>query len=160
MFKDIQVNIDINNIDVGIREWKEVHAKFQRGYELGIEELAIRVEGKIQEYLDMYGLGGSELSSTVHISEVEGGLRVEVGTDYAMYVEYGTGIVGEQSPHPHPWAYDINNHGEQGWQYIGKDGRLHWTMGSEAKPFMYNSWLWAKRSAYNIIMKNIRKQFK
>lgn len=68
---------------------------------------------------------------------------------YAAYVEIGTGVVGEGSPHPtHPWAYDVNNHGQAGWWYPTdatdpnptkkpyKDGYIAWTKGMPSRPFM------------------------
>ena len=61
------------------------------------------------------------------------------GVAYAAYVEYGTGIIGDFSPHPEPWAYDINNHGWDGWYFIGRDGIKYHTLGQPAHPFMYNT---------------------
>lgn len=83
------------------------------------------------------------------------------GAYYAVYVEFGTGIVGDKNPHPqakaHGWAYDINDHGTAGWFYPVKDGpesnawnpngrkaagvSLAWTRGMPARPFMYNTLL-------------------
>ena len=61
--------------------------------------------------------------------------------EYAVYVEYGTGIRGENSPHPEPngYQYDKNGHGADGWVYKGEDGQFHWTDGMPARPFMYNT---------------------
>lgn len=66
--------------------------------------------------------------------------------DFATYIEFGTGVVGMGTPHPQPssvepngWVYDVNAHGEAGWKYIGKDGKLHWTKGVPSKPFMYQA---------------------
>ena len=63
---------------------------------------------------------------------------------YAVYVEFGTGIVGARTPHPnamaHGWVYDHNHHGERGWVYwSGRDGHYHWTQGHPQTPFMYNT---------------------
>ena len=62
---------------------------------------------------------------------------------YAVYVEFGTGVVGSRKPHPDisiaGWKYDVNGHGELGWWYRGKDGTLYWTKGFESRPFMYNT---------------------
>ena len=63
---------------------------------------------------------------------------------YAVYVEYGTGVVGAGQAHPaagtHGWVYDINHHGESGWVYwSGRDGQFHWTKGQPSHPFMYNT---------------------
>lgn len=61
---------------------------------------------------------------------------------YAAYVEFGTGVIGENSPHPDTsiagWKYDINDHGEAGWIYF-KDGKRHWTNGMPARPFMFET---------------------
>lgn len=64
------------------------------------------------------------------------------GAPHAIYVEFGTGIVGANSPHPDPvgWTYDINNHGDKGWFYFNSnDGKWHHTLGMESRPFMYNT---------------------
>lgn len=54
------------------------------------------------------------------------------------YHEYGTGVVGSQSPHVAEalasigWKYDINQHGEKGWFYPKEDGTFGWTKGQPA----------------------------
>lgn len=61
---------------------------------------------------------------------------------WAKYVEFGTGIVGSQNPHPDTsiigWKYDINDHGESGWFYF-RDGEWHWTKGMPSRPFMFET---------------------
>ena len=75
---------------------------------------------------------------------------------YAMFVEFGTGFVGEVSEQ-HPlrgevgWKHDIKGHGEDGWWYpapwgwwIPKQGthagkKMAWTNGMPSRPFMYNA---------------------
>lgn len=61
---------------------------------------------------------------------------------WAQYVEFGTGIVGKNSPHPNRsivgWKYDVNKHGEAGWWYY-RDGKWHWTKGMPSRPFMYET---------------------
>lgn len=67
---------------------------------------------------------------------------IKAGALYAVYVEFGTGVVGAGSPHPAPegWKYDMNNHGESGWWYFNtRDGKWHWTQGMKSRPFMYNT---------------------
>ena len=54
------------------------------------------------------------------------------------YHEYGTGVVGSQSPHVAEalasigWKYDVNQHGEKGWFYPKEDGTFGWTKGQTA----------------------------
>lgn len=67
---------------------------------------------------------------------------------YAIFVEYGTGIIGSQNEHPEAgeagWDYDVNGHGDQGWYYYGWDFKKHWTKGMPARPFMYNTMMTLK----------------
>lgn len=62
---------------------------------------------------------------------------------HSAYVEMGTGIRGQQNPNPNKyasgWQYDVNEHGESGWWYMGDDGKYHWTKGMPHRPFMYNA---------------------
>lgn len=67
---------------------------------------------------------------------------IKAGAYYAAYVEFGTGVVGSQSPHPNPqtWQYDINAHGDEGWVYYDDySGEFKWTKGFKSRPFMYNT---------------------
>jgi hypothetical protein len=67
---------------------------------------------------------------------------IRAGATYAVYVEFGTGVVGKGSPHPDPqgYQYDVNNHGDKGWVYFDEDsGKFRWTKGFKSRPFMYNT---------------------
>lgn len=67
---------------------------------------------------------------------------IKAGAYYAAYVEFGTGVVGSQSPHPEPqgWQYDVNQHGDKGWVYYDDySGEFRWTKGFKSRPFMYNT---------------------
>lgn len=90
-----------------------------------------------------------------------------ISTDvpYAVYVEFGTGMVGDITFHdlsgaPNiEWNYDINGHGEEGWWYpapwgwwIPTKGKyagepMAWTQGMPARPFMYNTLRWLEEAA-------------
>lgn len=76
---------------------------------------------------------------------------------YALFVEYGTGIVGERSPHPDggaiEWDYDVHGHGDEGWVYYCDTdgfGRFRWTKGMAARPYMYNTYRWLMENAERI----------
>lgn len=68
---------------------------------------------------------------------------IQAGSLYAVFVEFGTGVVGAGQPHPSPpvsWTYDVNEHGNSGWWYYDADkGTLRWTKGFRSRPFMYNT---------------------
>jgi hypothetical protein len=69
--------------------------------------------------------------------------RIIVGSGYALYVEYGTGIVGASRPHPEPapgWTYDSNGHGEKGWTYFDEQqNRFYHTRGEQPHAFVYKT---------------------
>ena len=68
--------------------------------------------------------------------------------DYAKFIEFGTGVVGENSPYPTDipmeWNYASGTHifttkdGRVGWRYF-KDGSWHFTEGQPSKPFLYET---------------------
>lgn len=63
----------------------------------------------------------------------------------AGYVEFGVGLTGELSPHKSAgevnYQYDVNNHGEKGWNWYNEDigvGMKGFT-GYKGKSFLYDA---------------------
>lgn len=71
------------------------------------------------------------LRQSIEVEILNGGLsaRVVVGADYAIYIEYGTGI------------YAVNGNGRQdGWTYFSdKFGEFVFTEGMKPQPFWFDS---------------------
>lgn len=171
---DMQFTIDLANMGKSLNNWRMIESAFTKGTEMGQEEVAKRIQEKMIYYLGLYGLGGSSIVNSIMVTRMGKGLRLSVGTDYAIYVEYGTGMMGANSRHPNPkgWIYDVNKHGVKGWFYptTAEDpnpnkhyygGQLYgWTRGQASRPFMYKAWRWGTSSANAIIGKNIRREVK
>lgn len=92
-------------------------------------------------YMDIYDTG--ELMRGIE-SQYKGKIGFVVSTaTHSIFCEFGTGIVGAQNPHPEVaiagWRYDVNEHGQLGWWYIGRDGKAHWTKGMPSRPYMYET---------------------
>lgn len=92
-------------------------------------------------YMNAYDSG--ELINGI-VGEAHDGIGHIMSTaPHSIFVEFGTGILGKQSPYPvNPpigWQYDVNEHGEAGWWYTGDDGKKHWTKGMPSRPFMYDT---------------------
>lgn len=134
---------------------------------------------------DLDAVFTSELLSSIH-SEYEGSTKggsvwaVVAGTDHAIFVEFGTGIVGQEHPYPGEfpdgvtWDYasgktirqamqDISINGdtfvkagEYYWTYIGDDGKLHITKGMPSRPFMYYTSL----QLMKLVEKTVKEVFK
>lgn len=159
--KNIDMSLSPASIDAAIKEIED----FQKELEERLSELA--------SYLTSYGQEIARIQLVEMRAEFTGELIDEgilgyydkqshsgvIYTDkpYAMFVEFGTGFVGEMSEH-HPlqgeavgWVHDVNEHGPSGWWYpapwglwIPKKGkhkgqRMAWTAGMPSRPFMYNT---------------------
>lgn len=115
----------------------------------------------------------SELISSIHSeyigSQKGGGIwAVVVGTDHAMFVEFGTGIVGKQSPYPGrlpdgvTWNYASGKtirqlaDGRYGWFYQDDDGQWWFTEGMPSRPFMYYTSLELKK----LVVKTVKEIFR
>lgn len=73
----------------------------------------------------------------------DGVITGELRTDNvkATYAENGTGVVGSRRPNTaiQGWVYDVNQHGEKGWNYMGSDGQFHHTKGIPAQKIYYEA---------------------
>jgi len=73
------------------------------------------------------------------VNEAEMSVTIGVNTEYAVWVEFGTGIYAE------------NGQGRKGgWAYKDEDGKTIFTMGMRAQPYM--------RPGYKSVKKQIEKR--
>lgn len=174
--EDFFLDVDIWHIEQGIEEVGLYMDAVERGFQIGIELLAEKMREKMIELLGDFGLGDSSIPSSIFITSNEHGVYITVGTDYAIYVEYGTGVIGEENPHPTAeqdgWVYDEGGNGWRGWYYPTTeqdpnpnkrvfDGELYaWTRGQRSRPFMHLAWKWAKSQSTRIIRGAIRKEIR
>ena len=174
--QDIKFTVNLDNMQQTIKNWNKLKGAFRRGIELGYRELADRTVEKLKSNMAKYGLEDSLINGTITVKHLEKGFTIDVGSEYAMYVEYGTGITGAWNPHPSPktaWQYDAGGNGYKGWWYptdardsnptkkLTSDGQfVAWTKGQKSRPFMYETYLWSSRSAHPIIRKNVTREVK
>ena len=88
--------------------------------------------------------------------------KISNSTQEATYAEFGTGMIGAGSPHTLNglgWAYDVNDHGEKGWRYIGVTGRLVHTLGYPAFSTYHNSFLETKDNLQTIANQTMKGVF-
>ncbi len=141
----ISFSLDSKSIDEAIKQLGEYKKSFNKKVEGLIEALVDKgieiAKMQIRELNASY-TGELEGSITGYFSPSLGVGIIKTNCPYAIYVEFGTGIVGANNPHPAPegWKYDINEHGDKGWVYFNeRDGKWHWTKGIKSRPFMYNT---------------------
>ena len=122
---------------------------------------------------DLDAVFTSELLSSIHseyegITKGGGAWAVVAGTDHALMVEFGTGIVGKQSPYPGElpdgvtWNYASGKtirqlaYGRYGWFYPGDDGNWYFTEGMPSRPFMY----YTSMQLMKLVEKTVKEVFK
>lgn len=168
--KTIQFTLDVSSIAQAIQEvekYKEDLVKAVDDLVRQLTEDGVRVASVNVQRLGALDTG--ELSDSFWGSFDETSHTGILRTDcwYAVFVEYGTGIVGAGSPYTgsfmpgsvsvtNPYtgksytygAYDQNGHGDQGWWYISeRDGKMHWTKGQPSRPFFYQTYMELMRMA-------------
>jgi hypothetical protein len=139
----INISLDEASIDRAIAEL----ANYRKYVNDKVNELCRRlvdtgVEIAKAKIVQMGAIFSGELSDSITgwFEPSTGVGYIEAGSPYAFYVEFGTGIVGQSSPHPLGGTYDVNGHGEDGWWWFDDEfGRWRWTQGMEARPFMYET---------------------
>lgn len=157
------IEIDIFDIDKGLNKFDNYINAVEDAIQDAIAEVMWRAENKMFEKLSEYGLIGSELSTHCYARKTGRYSFVLVGgTDYAMYVEFGTGIMGGEDPHPEAmmdyrdegWWYPTENPYPGQWHFVGRDGNtIAYTEGMPSRPFMYETQLYIRR----ILTKTVNK---
>lgn len=141
----IRFTLDEKDINRAIREVEQFKKEF-------LEKCNRLVEALTDEGVKIAKIKVAELDA-VYTGELMNSIEgyysptynvgiIKAGAYYAAYVEFGTGVVGKQSPHPTPngWQYDVNAHGDEGWVYYDDEsGKFRWTKGFKSRPFMYNT---------------------
>lgn len=150
MAKKISFGLSPSEINRAIAELKQYKADLTYKTQLLAERLAEQgvfiARLKIAEY---DAVDTTELLQSINYEPgglIKDGSKWIVYTDcpHAAFVEFGTGLTGNQNPHPDTslanWRYDVNEHGEAGWRYLNPiDGQWHWTKGMRSRPFMYET---------------------
>lgn len=153
--KNIKVRLSresINKAISTIREYqKSIEAKQtalmsvlgSRGYDVMVKN--------ISSYPMPYSKG--ELIDGVRYDNTGNSVVIYNVCNHALFVEFGTGIVGSRSPHPHDtigYSYDVNGHGDNGWYYRDEDG-WHWTKGMPSRPFAHDTFEELRQELPNIV---------
>lgn len=165
----MRIKVTVGNIGKAAKTVEEYQNSLKAKVAKFLVKLAqFGVQTASAKVYEMHAIGTGDLDSSIHYLVSDDGNAAVVRTDsvHAVYVEFGTGIRGQNSPHPvglPGWVYDINKHGEQGWWYPttssdtnpykhrGKDGSWWaWTKGIPARPFMYETAMGLRDGAADI----------
>lgn len=159
--KTIIVRLDPKSVAKAIKELnaykKEIEEKTKLLVQRLIDEGATVARVKIQS---MGAIDNGDLLAGVdgYFSPLLNAGFVRVSSDHVAFVEFGTGVVGQQSPHRNgeylskaSWGYATGQKifttkdGKVGWIYPTDDGGFRFTEGMESRPFMYETALELQR---------------
>ena len=141
--KVIKVSLSTQGVNRALKELAAYKADVLRKIDLLMTSLADQgAEILRHKIVQMNAVMFGDLLSSVDGVYTNGVAVIKMGTDHAMLVEFGAGVVGAQNPHPEPqgWRYDVNGHGEAGWWYWGDwDNNWHWTKGMPSRPVVWET---------------------
>ena len=164
-----QIKIDLNKkggLEQGIKELEIYKRRVQQKTKLLVQKLTDY--GADVARIKIVSMGAyytGELLSGVdgYYSPTLNAGFVKVTSDHVAFVEFGTGIKGQNSPHKNDeylskasWAYATGpkifttKDGRVGWIYPTDDGGFRFTEGMESRPFMYETALELQRELYKI----------
>jgi hypothetical protein len=166
MANDIVVDLDLDYLLGYKHGFDIIERDLNLALQIGIQNSANKIHKKLIANMAKYGV--TKLVPFIKMSFDSSSLSIEVFEDtgkggecnnVAAFIEYGTGIVGAGQPHPKfPWAYDVNDYGTDGWLYLDSNNKLHWTMGTKAKPYMYDTVEWIR--SYGIFAREVNAALK
>lgn len=173
MAKKITITLSQKSIQDAISQIKAYQNDLTYKCQLLAEKLAEKGVDIAQTYVaSLDAVFTYELNSSIHaeyVSDIKGGgvWAVVAGTDHAMFVEFGTGIVGKRSPYPGKlpdgvdWQYASGKtirqlaDGRYGWFYQDDYGEWWFTEGMPSRPFMYYTSIQLR----DIVVKTAREVF-
>ena len=169
ILKHIDVELTASSINRAIREIELMKKQLNEQLLDLVRELTqegIEIAKMQVVALDAIMTGDLEKSIQGVFFKEEGCGVIYSDVPHALYVEFGTGIVGDTTFHDLSgadgsthWDYDVRGHGTKGWWYpapwgwwIPKTGKykgqpMAWTQGMPARPFLYNTLRWLQESA-------------
>ena len=180
MKTDYEFIIDIDKpMERQRSKWTDIPLVLEQALEDALLDFNEQLYDKLVENMLIYGVYDMALADTIDIQTTVDGISIRMDSDYAVFIEYGTGFNGATDPHPmansHGWMYmsgEASGRGIGGWFYPTVDsdpnpykhlynGQLYgWTRGLPSRPFMYETWLWGVRSINNIINGHINRAMK
>ncbi len=158
----IKVNaLDPKSIDAAIAELE----KYKKSLEYKVDQLVhLLTNLGIEKARDLVPIdtGVAQASIVGYVSD-EDGIGIIRAGGYCKYIEFGTGVKGQNSKHPSPeylaimkWAYNsgatifTTKDGREGWYYPADDGTWRFTEGMPSRPFMYETAQYLRKEAHKL----------
>lgn len=123
---EIKVDLlDLRTVDKAIKQIEEYQKRVQNLIPDFLKACVEAVRDKANNYIGNFGYDSETVSAIQNgWKPIEKGnpTILENAYDKAVYIEFGTGIVGSNEAHEMAsesgYAYDVNAHGEKGWSFV------------------------------------------
>ena len=165
----MEIKIDLNkkgSLENGIKELETYKKRVQEKASLLVQRLTDYGADIVRiKIVNMGAYYSGELLSGVsgyYSPTLNAGL-IRVASDHVAFVEFGTGVKGQNSPHKNgeylskaAWNYAsgakifTTQDGRVGWIYPTDDGGFKFTEGMPSRPFMYETALELQRDLEKI----------
>ena len=167
MRTEIYINLnEKGSLGKGIRKLRAYQKRVQKKTSLLVQRLTDYGAEVVRiKIVNMGAYYSGELLSGVsgYYSPTLNAGFVKVTSDHVAFVEFGTGVVGQNSPHKNgeylskaAWSYAsgakifTTQNGRVGWIYPTDDGGFRFTEGMPSRPFMYETALELQRNLNRI----------
>lgn len=159
--RTINVTLSLDGIEKAIKELNDYAREVEQKTKLLVSNLTdLGADIARVKIVSLGAIYSGELLSSVsgYFSPLLNAGFVRVTNDHAAFVEFGTGVKGQASPHTNgeylskaAWKYAVGGKifttqdGRVGWIYPTDDGGFRFTEGMESRPFMYQTALELQR---------------
>lgn len=148
-----------------VQKTKEAILQYQKTYRKTMEDIMKQVAKDSEKYarkkLIEYGAfySGHTYNSIYILISSYNRFKLHFG-GASSYIEYGTGIVGKQNPHPKASelgiTYDVNSHGYDGWYYYDDvSHKIKKTLGMPSRPFINDTRKYMKNRFNYLVKKHL-----
>lgn len=158
------VEFDMDKILKGVENIGLLEHEIDSANRQAMTELYYKADAHIDTLAQGYGLDSSSLHKTREINFYPeyNEVSFEYTADYAKFVEFGTGIVGENNPYPDEdvdWEYNVGDkiQPDGHWVYKDRNGKFGITSGQPSRPIMYLTSQWAKTQVTRTFRKYLRR---
>lgn len=147
-----------------LRELERELGAMADGYAAIDREAAYRLCEEVGLPVARGACGSSTVAATLHVERTARGAALVADGERASYEEFGTGIVGtRRTPPPEDlsamaqsgYVIDGMGHGIYGWNYLGEDGRWHWTLGRLGSSYMAKAAEAMRRQGARVVLSEV-----
>lgn len=149
----------MSSIEDLLNKLDNIGVNSQAALEKGLRQGGKKIQGDAKLLVDV-DTGRLRNSIVENISYEGEDIIEDIGTnlEYAAYVEFGTGPVGEASAKMLPEGVTLQYRSD-GWVY--SDGeRFYYTEGQPAKPFLYPAFKQNQNNVTDIIARSLQKELR